>query len=96
MRFGDRFEFGHKPNLQTVMDSVYATRFDQRYAAVPLLEAGAELFGLLFARKTLNGYNDRAPQLLAAQSKTPRWRKLDNTTYDSRYLVLWLAGWAAG
>jgi hypothetical protein len=96
MRFGDRFEFGHKPNLQTMMDSVYATRFDQRHVSGPLSEAAAKLFGLLSARKTFNGYNDRAPQLLVAQSKTPRWRKLDNTTYDSWYLVLWLAGWAAG
>jgi hypothetical protein len=96
MRFGDRFEFGHKPNLQTMMDSVYATRFDQRHASGLLSEAAAKLFGLLFARKTFNRYSDRPSQLSAGQSKTPRWRELDNTTYDSCCLLLLLAGWVAG
>ncbi|MGA4579409.1 glycosyltransferase family 2 protein [Limisphaera sp. VF-2] len=96
LRFGHGFEFGHKLNLQVMMGSVYATRFDHPYSSVPASEAAAELFGLLFRHKTFNGWSWYATNLFAGQSATPRWREVASTTYDFAYLVLLLLGWTAG
>lgn len=96
LRFGSGFEFGHKLNLQVMMGSVYATRFDHPFASASLPEAAAELFGLLFCKKQFNGWFWYEPNLFAGQSDTPRWREVASTTYDFLYLAVILAGWAAG
>ena|GEM_PF-107761 len=96
LRFGDGFEFGHKLNLQVMMGSIFATRFDHPFASVSLAEAAEELFGLLFRKKSFNGWFWYEPNLFGGQSSTPRWREVASTTYDFLYLALILAGWTAG
>ena len=48
LRFGDGFEFGHQLNMQDMVGSLYATKFDHPFEEEPWASAAAELFGALF------------------------------------------------
>lgn len=93
VRFGDGFEFGHKLNVQTLYGSMYATRFDDPFQEVPIVEAGRELFGAIFLDRNFNGANFYQDNIFPGQSDVPRWREFYFRTFDLSFLPLILIGW---
>ena len=98
LRFGDGFEFGHKLNVQgnSLLGSVYATRFDYLFKEEPLWRTGRELFGALFLVDQFNKSEWYAKDIFPGQSPTDRWREFYFTTYDVSYAVLVGVGWGVG
>jgi len=98
-RFDDGFEFGHKLNLQvgeSMLGSMYSTRFDCPWQDEPLASAAKELFGMLFLPAKFNNGNWYEENLFPGQSSTFRWRDTYLRTYDLSVLGLVLCGFTAG
>ena len=97
LRFGDGFEFGHKLNMQDMVGSLYATKFDAPFEEEPFASAAAELLGSLFlATDNFNGNRWYEKDIFAGQSSMVRWREFYFRTYDWTYALLVLLGWGVG
>lgn len=91
-RFGSAAEFGHRLTVSTE-SMVYLTRFGNPYREASILEAGKELFGVLFLSDP-KGAPAFADNLFPGQAGFTRWRRLDLTAFDLSYAVLGLTGGA--
>ncbi len=96
LRFGAACEFGHSLNLQKLLGSMYATRFDHPFRDETMLGAAQELVGAIFGVRVLNGDGYYADGVLGWQSRIPRWREFYFSTFDPTWLVLWGLGIASG
>lgn len=94
LRFGDGFEFGHQLNMQDMVGSLYANKFDYPFDKVPWASASAELLGALFlATDNFNGNRWYERNIFPGQSSMVRWRKFYFRTYDWTYMPLLSLGW---
>ena len=83
MRFGDGFEFGHQLNMQDVVGSLYAAKFDISFEEEPFASAAAELLGSLFlAGDNFDGNRWYKKNVFPGQSSMVRWREFYFRTYD--------------
>jgi hypothetical protein len=98
IRFGSGFEFGHRLNLQaeSLVGSVYSTRFDYPFENESIWSAFRELLGSLFLVHKFNGSDWYAQGISLLQSPTVRWREFYFTTFDVTYLILVVSGWGIG
>jgi hypothetical protein len=86
VRFGSGTEFGHSLNLNG-FPIWYFTRFYNPFAPETLLSAAHELFGALFCKPELNGFNWDMHGLFWGQSMTPRWRHFYISCFDLSYCL---------
>lgn len=96
VRFGHALEFGHHLTINAISPVLYASRFDDPYAGVPIADAAKELFGFLFRVTSYNGPYYYQPDIFPGQSPGIRFREAYLTTFDLTYLLLIAAGMAVG
>jgi hypothetical protein len=97
LRFGSGWEFGHSLNLQpeSLLASVYSTRFDYPFMQTSLVEAARELFGALFQTGHLN-HGSHLTETFIGQSPIFRWRQFTFSTYDLSYAACIGFAWLLG
>lgn len=90
-RFGGWAEFGHKLNLDDIIDNNFALKFDYPFHREPLFSAVSDEVGTLFCVREMNGLDWYKRGGILGQSPTYRWREMYFTTYDCVYLGLLVA-----